>query len=148
LNGITRFATGFPVNIRQGGDFSLVGSGSTDVPDHVGSVRTQDPRNSGPNGEPNLYFFRDAFSLAPLGRFGTSNRRFFHGPGFDNWDFGLHKDTRIAESMAIQFRLEFFNLFNHAQFYNPAGNIRSAQFGQVSGARDPRIGQMSLKFLW
>ncbi|HSB13630.1 MAG TPA: TonB-dependent receptor [Bryobacteraceae bacterium] len=148
LNGITRFATGFPVNIRQSGDYSLVGSGSTDVPDLVGSVRTQDPRNSGPNGEANLYFFTDAFSLAPLGRFGNSNRRFFHGPGFNNWDFGVHKDTRIAESMAIQFRLEFFNLFNHAQFYNPAGNIRSAQFGQVSGARDPRIGQMSLKFLW
>ena len=50
--------------------------------------------------------------------------------------------------MALQFRAEFFNLFNHAQFNNPNGNFASSQFGYVTSARDPRIGQMSLKFLW
>jgi hypothetical protein len=37
-------------------------------------------------------------------------------PGFNNWDLALHKDTRITESMALQFRAEFFNVVNHAQF--------------------------------
>jgi hypothetical protein len=50
--------------------------------------------------------------------------------------------------MAVQFRAEFFNLFNHAQFNNPNGNFASSLFGYVTSARDPRIGQMSLKFLW
>jgi hypothetical protein len=99
------------------------------------------------NGQ-HLYFSKSAFVSGPLGGFGNANRRFFHGPGFNNWDMALHKDTRIAESMTIQFRAEFFNLFNHAQFSLPNGNFNSSLFGAVTSARDPRIGQMSLKFLW
>ena len=50
--------------------------------------------------------------------------------------------------MAFEFRAEFFNLFNHAQFSNPVGNVNDGQFGQVTSARDPRIGQLSGKFIW
>ena len=84
----------------------------------------------------------------PLGGFGNSNRRFFHGTGFNNSDVALHKDTRITEQIAVQFRAEFFNVFNHAQFNNPNGNFSSSNFGAVTSARDPRIGQISLKLLW
>src|SRR6185312_1386831 len=108
----------------------------------------QDPRLPGPEGDPNRYFNKTAFRSEPLGGVGNSSRRFFHGPGFNNWDFGLHKDTRIRESMSLQFRAEFFNIMNHAQFNNPNGNFASSRFGLVSSAKDPRIGQMSLKFLW
>ena len=145
--GITRFSTGFPVSISQSGDRSLIGSSGTDVPDQVGQVVIQDPRLGGPT-RPNLYFAKSAFVSGPLGAFGNSNRRFFHGPGLNNWDFSLHKDTRIREAMTLQFRAEFFNFFNHAQFNNPNGNFNSSLFGYVSTARDPRIGQMSMKFLW
>jgi len=79
---------------------------------------------------------------------GIVNRRFFHGPGFNNWDFGLHKVTKINERMSLLFRAEFFNLFNHAQFNNPSGNFSSGSFGVVRSAKDPRIGQLSMKFLW
>ncbi|MBI3665686.1 MAG: hypothetical protein HY236_05575, partial [Acidobacteria bacterium] len=148
LIGITRFATGFPVFIRQSGDFSLTGSGSTDVPNFVGPLVTQDPRRAAPDGTPNMYFSRDAFQSGPLGGFGNSNRRFFHGPGFNNWDFALHKTTTLREGMSLEFRAEFFNVANHAQFYNPEGNFRNDRFGFVGGARDPRIGQVALKFLF
>ena len=57
------------------------------------------------------------------GTFGTADRRFFHGPGFNNTDFGILKRTRIKESLAFDLRFEFFNIFNHAQFMNPTGNI-------------------------
>lgn len=50
--------------------------------------------------------------------------------------------------MALEFRVEFFNIFNHAQFKNPSGNFSSDNFGVVTSARDPRIGQLSMKFLW
>ncbi len=148
LNGISRFSSGFPITMRQGsGDQSLIGESSTDTPDLIGKVQTQDPRKPGPNG-PNTYFLPDAFASEQLGQFGTANRRFFHGPGILNTDLGLEKNTRITESMAVQFRAEFFNIFNHTQFNNPSGNYSSSNFGVVTSARDPRIGQLSLKFLW
>jgi hypothetical protein len=152
--GITRFATGFPIRIGQSGDLSLVGSaGSTDVPNFVGPLRTQDPRLNGPpdadgNTTPNQFFSRDGFVSGPDGGFGNANRRFFHGPGFNNWDFGVHKTTKLREGMSIQFRVEFFNIFNHTQFNNPNGNFSSSRFGYVGSARDPRIGQAALKFTW
>ena len=61
----------------------------------------------------------------------------------------LLKNTKIRESWNLQFRAEFFNVFNHAQFFNVNGDIDSgAQFGTVTSVRDPRIGQMSLKLLF
>ena len=65
----------------------------------------------------------------------------------NNWDFALHKDPAIREGMKLQFRTEFFNFFNHAQFNNPNGNFAGSLFGYVNSAWDPHIGQMSLKFL-
>jgi hypothetical protein len=50
--------------------------------------------------------------------------------------------------MAFDLRIEFFNIFNHAQFTNPTGNINDSNFGIVTNARDPRIGQISAKFFW
>ena len=148
ITGISRFSTGFPIHIRQSrGDLSLTGSSSTDRPDLVGPVVIQDPRLAGPNGA-NQYFLPDAFTSDTLGNFGNASGRFFHGPGILNTDFGMSKRIPITESIAIEFRGEFFNIFNHAQFNNPNGNFSSSQFGVVTGARDPRIGQVSAKFYW
>ena len=63
------------------------------------------------------------------------------------FDMALLKDTRITESVSAQFRAEAFNVFNHAQFMNPSGNINNTGvFGFVTGARDPRIMQLAMKF--
>jgi hypothetical protein len=146
--GITRVTTGFPITLNEGGlDISLVGSSNIDVPDVVGPVRTQDAHKAGPNGA-NTYFFPDAFAAQAPGTFGNANRRFFHGPGIFNTDFALLKSTPIKESIAIEFRAEFFNIFNHTQFQNPSGDFSSNTFGVVTSARDPRIGQLSLKFVF
>ena len=146
LNGITRFATGFPIAIRQGrGDISLTGS-NADQPNRVGPVTIVDPRKLDADGG-NRYFLPDAFQEnTVLGTFGNSSRRFFHGPGIINTDFSLSKRTRITESMAFEVRGEFFNTFNHTQFNDPNGNISSSRFGLVSSSRDARIGQVSAKF--
>ncbi|MGE5647549.1 MAG: carboxypeptidase regulatory-like domain-containing protein [Acidobacteriota bacterium] len=147
LIGITRYATGFPITVHQDGDQSLTGSSNTDVPDRIGNPVTMDAHNAGVNG-PNQYFSPDAFVEAPLGRFGNSNRRFFHGPGIANWDFALHKTTRLTEHMGLQIRGEFFNVFNHTQFTGVNGEITSPRFGTVNNARPPRIGQVSAKLIW
>ena len=148
LNGITRFATGFPVTVSQSGDRSLTGASGVDEPDFIGGLVFQDPRNAGPDGAANRYFNKTAFRSEALGGVGNSSRRFFHGPGFNNWDFGLHKLTRVTERTSLLIRAEFFNLANHAQFGGPSGNFSSSRFGTVTSAKDPRIGQMSAKVIW
>jgi len=63
----------------------------------------------------------------------------------------LAKRLRLTESKSVQFRLEAFNVFNHAQFYGPAsvdGNITSATFGQVVSAASPRLIQIATKFMF
>jgi hypothetical protein len=154
MQGITRFSTGFPIQMNQSvGDASLVGSPATDMPNLVGPVQIVDPRKSNP-GCPTTdgtgcYFLPSAFAVnTDLGTFGTANRRFFHGPGFNNTDFGFLKQTVIKENYAFDLRVEFFNIFNHAQFMNPTGDISNSSFGIVTNARDPRIGQVSAKFYW
>jgi hypothetical protein len=163
MQGIMRFSTGFPIQMNEGNDdTSLTDSSATDMPNRVGPVVIVNPRKPNP-GCPSsdgtgCYFLPNAFALnvcpaatpnCPLlGTFGTSNRRFFHGPGFNNTDFGLLKKTVIREQMAFEIRVEFFNIFNHAQFRNPSGNINDSTFATVTQARDPRIGQVSAKFYW
>ncbi len=149
LVGITRFSSGFPIGISQSGDYSLVGTGGVDEPNFIGGLTIQNPRQPAADGSgPNGYFNRSAFTSQVLGTFGDANRRFFHGPGINNFDLALHKTTQVRESMAVEFRAEFFNAFNHTQFNNPNGNFSSSQFGLVTSARAPRIGQLALKFLW
>jgi len=164
IQGITRFSTGFPIQLNQGSDdISLSGSSATDMPNRVGPVVKWDPRKQNTTcpsydptaDDPSQTGYGCAFlpsGLEPnttLGTFGTANRRFFHGPGFNNTDFGITKRTQIKENFAFDLRFEFFNIFNHAQFKNPSGDINNTgAFGVVTNARDPRIGQVSAKFYW
>src|SRR5207245_1116129 len=95
-------------------------------------------------------FNTSLFSREALGGQGTSNKRFFHGPGVNNWNLALLKDIKLTESKTLEFRAEFFNIFNHAQFYGPFLNgyfdSGPGGFGAVSGAASPRIGQIGGKF--
>jgi hypothetical protein len=60
----------------------------------------------------------------------------------------LVKDLRLTETKSFEFRAEWFNIFNHAQFQTPNGDINSGAFGLVTGANAPRIGQLALKFFF
>jgi hypothetical protein len=141
ITGITRFTTGFPVTIGEtNDDNSLCGCSGADVPNYNGQpIHILNPRSGN-------YFDTSPFSAEALGTTGNSDRRFFHGPGINNWDFSLHKTTHITERQILEFRAEFFNIFNHAQFYNVQGNFNANNFGQATQARDPRIGQVALKY--
>jgi len=156
FNGITRFTGGLPVGLSESDDQSLTGSPNTDTPDLVGRVVKLNPRKPNPNcfdsnGNPNstgCFFLPGAFAPSGFGQFGTASRQFFHGPGLNNTDFGLSKRTTVTESIAFEIRAEFFNIFNHTQFYNPAGDVNDSLFGHVTSARDSRIGQLGAKFIW
>ncbi len=150
MSGITRFTTGLPVVIYESDDRSLLGTAFTgpiildvDTPNYTpGSLNFKNPRS----GQP--FFNTSLFSLETLGQLGDSSRRFFHGPGVNNFDMALVKDTQLTERMNLEFRAEFFNIFNHAQFQNVQGNINASNFGLAQSAAAPRIGQLALKLLF
>jgi hypothetical protein len=154
LSGITHFSTGLPVTLVNYGDNSLLGAEpnginnyGVDEPDYTGGPLdlNHDPRN----GQP--YFNPSQFTENALGTPGNAPRRFFSGPGMDNYDMALLKNVRLTESKSLQFRLEAFNLFNHAQFFGPQsveGNISSSSFGQVVSADPPRLVQLGAKFFF
>ncbi len=149
IQGITRFSTGFPIQMNQGdGDASFPAARPPTCQTRSARCQTVNPRKSNP-GCPTTdgtgcYFLPSAFAVnTDLGTFGTANRRFFHGPGFNNTDFGFLKRTLIKEHYAFDVRVEFFNIFNHAQFNNPGGNITGSSFGIVTQRSRPahRTGQ-------
>lgn len=150
LSGITRFSSGLPVTMVETDDRSLLGTSGAgaislpvDTPNFTGGdLQHNDPRSG------QAYFNTALFTPEDLGNVGTSRRRFFSGPGLNNWDMALLKDTFITESVNLQFRAEAFNAFNHAQFQLPDGNINSSSFGFVTNANPPRIMQLSLKLLF
>ncbi|HXH50840.1 MAG TPA: TonB-dependent receptor [Terriglobia bacterium] len=157
FQGISRLTTGFPIGMGHGGDWSLCGCSGVDRPNWTGqSIQKFDPRNdvvvNGSVKHP--YFSQDTFfpeygrdpNNPILGVPGNAGRAFFHGPGIINFDLALHKDFKFTETIGLQYRAEFFNAFNHAQFNNPSGSFTSSNFGFVTSARDPRIIQMALKF--
>ena len=119
------------------------GTGGVDEPEYTPGklVGNHNPRK-------NLsYFNTSLFTQEPLGQVGSSQRRFFHGPGLDNTDLALLRNFHIHESQTAQFRAEAFNVFNHAQFNNPNGNWNNTSaFGLVTSANAPRILQLAVKY--
>jgi hypothetical protein len=162
VSGITRFTSGQPVTLVETDDRSYLGTSSSgpislpiDTPTFTpGSLSISDPRVG-----TKPYFNTSLFSLEPLGQLGNARRRFFSGPGLNNWDMALLKDTLIKEGVNLEFRAELFNAFNHTQFGQPDGNINDPQipdattgllngFGTIHTANPPRIMQLSLKLLF
>ena len=84
-----------------------------------------------------------------LGTTGTARRRFFAGPGAENFDMAVARRVALSEAKSLLFRVEAFNVFNHTQFTGPSsvdGDIGSATFGDAVSAAPPRILQGALKF--
>lgn len=152
ISGITRLSSGFPVTISSDGDRSLIGSlpngvnnQSLDLPDFTpGPLNiNHDPRNG------QIYFNTALFQPQALGTAGNAPRRSFYGPGMFNSDMALMRSFQLSEAKALQFRLETFNTFNHAQFFGPGavnGDADSDLFGHVVKAAPPRLMQLALKF--
>lgn len=95
----------------------------------------------------------------PMFTYGNMGRNVLRGPGINNWDISVMKNFRFTESKSLQFQTNFFNAFNHTQFFSPTSSSGavggSSNFGQVTtdstGSsspyyRGPRIIQLALKF--
>jgi hypothetical protein len=152
LSGTTRFTTGFPVLLTDDSDNSLLGTLGNGVNNQLLDTPQFTPGplelNRNPrNGRP--AFNTSLFAPETLGQLGNSPRRFFYGPGISNFDMQLTKNLRLTESKSFEFRVEAFNVFNHAQFYGSSsvdGEINDPGFGQIESAADPRLIQLAAKF--
>jgi Carboxypeptidase regulatory-like domain len=159
MGGIITHQSGNPFTVNLAGERSNNGLG------FIGYAR--------PNlvGDPNLpndqrttdrWFNTDAFTLQPTGFLGTAGRNVVEGPGMNTVDLSLLKNIPITERHRLQFRTEVFNSFNHVNFDVPericsVPTISSlggpsctgfGPFGRISAARDPRILQFALKYIF
>src|SRR5262249_10374421 len=96
------------------------------------------------NGLP--YLNAASFSV-PVGiPFGNAGRNIARGPAFNQLDLAANKNFHLRETTQLQFRAEFFNLFNHTNFLAPNSNFSSGSaFGKITGAFDARQIQFGLK---
>ncbi len=80
---------------------------------------------------------------------GNSGTGIISGPGQHNWDFSAIKNTKITEGTSLQFRAEFYNIWNHPQYNPPNNNVNATGFGAISSSSvPPRVVQFALKFLF
>ncbi len=152
LSGTTRLSSGFPVTLYNPTDTSLLGTFGNGVNNNLLDTPNYTPGcdlqiNHDPTKGP--AFNTACFSVPALGQLGNAPRRFFYGPGIENFDMALIKRIRLARARSVELRLEAFNVFNHPQFYGAGavdGNIASPTFGQITSAADPRFIQLAAKF--
>src|ERR1022692_1349953 len=161
-SGIVTFQNGFPVPIESSSDLELMYSSFFYYPGEPNQVAPLQRLN--PRGPGNLAFNTAAFQQFTPDQYGTigdSPRSVCCGPGINNVDFSLMKDTVVKERYKLEFRAEFFNIANHAQFTKVDGNISDSAvdangnvlpgtgtFGKVLQVRDPRLVQFALKLIF
>ena len=127
----------------SGVDNSRTGIGQ-DRADIVGDPYFTEDRSR--NDMVNQYLNKLAFAPNALGTFGNQGRNRFRGPGFANYDIGLHKNFRITERVNTQFRFETFNTFNRVNLNSPTTAQNSVNFMRITSTLgDPRILQFALR---
>ena len=143
ISGLVTAATGLPVFVTSGQDFSLTGVGF-DRPNLIANpVLSHATRDA----EIGRFFNTAAFTANLPGQYGTAGRNLFSGPGLSNTNISLVKSFRIGERLgALQFRSEFFNLLNQVNFGQPDGVYVDKTFGRIQTAADPRIVQFALRY--
>ena len=94
------------------------------------------------------WFNTAAFTTSAVGTFGTGRRNQLRGPGRWDVNYSVFKNFNLTEQARLQFRGEFFNLFNHPNLGTPGTTVTSSTFGEITSASDPRIIQFGLKVVW
>lgn len=153
LAPIISLYTGQPFNVTTGADVSLTGVGS-DRPNVVAGVDPL-PHTLAQWFNPAVFAggcttaaYVGNPSCVPLGSFGNASRDIFHNPGTIQFDMSLTRKFQFTERMKSEFRAEFFNVMNHANWNGPAAGLTSSTFGQITSFGGPRLVQLGMKFFF
>ena len=143
VSGMVTLLSGPPLHIRSGVDNSLTGVG-WDRPDLAGSpYRAHASRDDFISS----FFNTAAFAANQPGRYGNFGRNVFSGPASATTNISVVKSFPISERLGkVQFRSEFFNLFNSVNFGQPVLLLNNRNFGRIQAAGDPRVLQFALRY--
>lgn len=169
VNGIATVQSGQPFSLFLGFDQAFTGNFFNEQrPNNVPGVFIQKdngqvvlaPQFLTASGAPNFDALVAAGVIPQPGQFGSLGRNTFTGPNFRNFDLSLNKNTKLSERTTLEFRAEFFNLFNRPAFALPDNVLTSPTFGQFSRSPDvangvprlnsgaPRVIQFGLKLIF
>lgn len=146
LNTIATFSQGNPFTILAATSTTMdpmTQYRADQVCDGRSSLANKDVRSNG-----GYWFDPSCFAPPAANHFGNVGVNTITGPGINNWDMGMEKLFSLSEEMNLQFRVEAFNAFNHAQFLNPDSVKTDLNFGKITTARPGRELQFGLKLLW
>ena len=154
IDGVTIFQSGFPLVFSNGDPnyTTLFGGGSR--PNYIPGCNKSSPAGGGA-AKLNEWFNTACFSAPADFTFGDEGRTDpnLRGDGVRNFDFSLFKRTRFGpdEKIGLEFRTEFFNIFNRTQFAPPNTSFGSSNFGVVNSSypgTNPRLVQFGLKLIF
>jgi len=146
LSSLATWRAGFPFSVSSGKDNSFSGVGA-DRADYIGGDASLP--SDRPHGQLiSQYFNVAAFALNAPGTFGSAGKNILRGPRSFNTDLNLLKNFKLTERASVQFRAEFFNMFNNVNFNAPQASLSSAAKGTITSAGDPRILQFALKLMF
>jgi hypothetical protein len=142
VSGITRYQTGAPLTVT--GNTSIGGRRA----DYTGGdIYADDLIN--PTTGVVQWINPAAFTPAPEGRRGNSERGQIRGPSYSVWDISLRKEFKISGDVRMQIQADFFNAFNRVNFGNPATNFSGAGFGTITSLTgQPRNIQLGARIMF
>lgn len=146
LDAIATFSQGFPFTVLAASSTSMdpmTNYRADQLCDGRSTLKNKDVRSNG-----HYWFDTSCFAKPKPNYFGNSSPNIITGPGINNWDIGTGKLIDLREAMALQFRADAFNVFNHTQFLNPDSNMSDTNFGRITTVGPSRELQLSLKLLW
>jgi hypothetical protein len=146
LSSLATWRAGFPFSVTSGMDNSFSGVGA-DRADYIGGQASL-PSNRSHGQLISQFFNVAAFAPNAPGTFGNSGKNILRGPRLFNTDLSLLKNFKLAERATLQFRSEFFNVFNNVNFNAPQSSLSAAAKGTITSAGDPRILQFALKLMF
>jgi hypothetical protein len=148
VNGVSNFQSGLPLGFTTGSNITGSYNGGSRPNVIVGCDKSI---SGSAQSRLTEWFNTSCFALPPAFTFGSESRfdPTLRSDGIANWDFALFKTTQVAERYSVQFRTEFFNLFNRVQFGQPGLTDGNPSFGVVSSqSNNPRLIQFALRFIY
>jgi hypothetical protein len=144
VSSIVNLISGAPFNVLAGGDLANVGGGTQRA------QKLGDPyAGSGFQQSRKQWINKSAFAIPAQYTFGNESRNDLVGPPYKDVDFNAFKDFAMTEHATLQFRAEFFNIFNHTNYANPSNNVQSSSFAQILSANGSgREIQFALKLMF
>ena len=143
ITSLITMESGIPIAVTQTTNFNAFAGFGVQRPNQV-----SDPTLPADQRTPAHWFDTSAFTTTPQFAIGTASRNPVRGPSYREVDMALIRRVPMSRGTSIEIRLEVFNLFNTVNLGSPNAVQGAANFGTITTALDPRVGQLGIKFLF